>query len=250
MTMPPPPGMPTPKKEETLGDITPPKIIKELTADEEGKLTDAEYSFILETTLRTKNREEPKVLAFIDAFIRTRSVNDAAAEIGVAKSVAYSWRNQRDIALAIQRLTDKSMIKYGFDASEVIERTKEVMDFDPIELTNADGTFKTKMSEIDPAARRVIKKFEAKNLWKEVEDVNGVKTTVWAGELIKVEFYDKLKAAEMVGKEKNLFKNTSVVEHTVSANMADILLSASRRGAAASEQTVKRLRDVNGEVVE
>lgn len=215
MSMPLPPGaLPVPQKD--------------------GSLTENESTFILDSTLKSKHRSDPTVLAFIDEFVRTKNIAQASDHAGVKYSLGYMYRHRADIAACIQKIIDKSVIKYGFDASEIMERTKEIVDFDPIQLQNADGTFKDNLHDIDPAARRNIKKFKAKNIWSEDEDLNGMKRKIIIGKLIEVEFYDKLKAVELVGKEKEMFKTTTKVEHTVTKDMASLLLASAERGQQAS----------------
>lgn len=208
-------------KPDTLGNVVEVK---------DGSLTDNEYDFILETTLKSKHREDPSVLMFIESFVRCKNIQQASAEAGIARSLGAQYRYRKDIALAIQKLIDKSIIKYGFDASELIERTKEMVDFDPIMLQNPDGTFKSNLYDVSPEARRSLKKLKVKNVWG--EDLNGHK--IITGEVIEYEFYDKQKAIEMVGREKDLFKTTTKVEHTISNDMASILLESAKRGAQAS----------------
>ncbi len=229
------------QRESTLGNEQP-KI------KNSGELTHDEQSFILDTTLKAKHRSEASILSFIDSFIRCKNIAQASSEAGIHASLGYRYRHTKDIALAIQKLIDRSAIKYGFDASEIIERTKEMVDFDPISVQNPDGTFKSNFHDIPPEARRNIKKLKARNLWGETEDMNGVKSKIIIGEIIEYEFYDKLKAIDLVGKEKDLFKTTTKVEHTVSADMASILLEATKRGAQAS-LAFKQVREIEGEVV-
>lgn len=213
-----------------------------MTPTNSGELTENEYEFILDSTLNPKKRNDKTILGFIESFVRCHNIRQACEENGLAYSRGYSLRNQVDVASAIQKITDKSAVKYGFDASEIMERTKELVDFDPIMLQNPDGTFKSNLHDIPPEARRALKKMKVKNLWTKEKDMNGMDQKIMVGELIEFEFYDKLKASEMVGKEKKLFKNTTVVEHDVSKNMKDILLeSASRAG-----QRVIEVKD-NGE---
>lgn len=211
-------------KPDTLGNVV---VTKE---EKDGSLTDNEYDFILETTLKSKHREDPSILMFIESFVRCKNIQQASAEAGIARSLGAQYRYRKDIALAIQKLIDKSIIKYGFDASELIERTKEMVDFDPIMLQNPDGTFKSNLYDVSPEARRSLKKLKVKNVWG--EDLNGHK--IITGEVIEYEFYDKQKAIEMVGREKDLFKTTTKVEHTISNDMASILLESAKRGAQAS----------------
>ena len=197
-----------------------------------GELNEDETSHILNVTLKERHREDPDVLAFIDSFIRCRDIRQASVESGMAPSVGRKLRYRRDIALAIQKLTDRSAVKHGIDGSEIFERVKEVVEFDPILLMNPDGTFKSNLHDIPPEARRVLKKMKVKNLWGETEDINGMKSKIVIGEVIEYEFYDKLKSAELIGKEKQMFKNTTVHEHTVTKDMAEVLLASKKRAEA------------------
>ena len=197
--------------------------------DESGELTENEYGVILDKTLSKKNRKDGSVIAFIDCFIRSKSISQASAECGIHQSVGYSYRHRKDIANAIQKLIDKSNVKYGFDATEIMERAKEIVDFDPISMQNSDGTYKSNMHDIEPEARRSIKKLKVKNVYSQVEDLNGIKTKVITGEIIEYEFYDKLKSIELVGKEKEMFKNTTRIEHDVTKNMQSVLLASTER---------------------
>ena len=199
--------------------------------DEEksGELTEHESSYILNTSLKPKHRNDPVIIGFIDSFVACKSISQASAEAGVKTSIGYGIRHRKDVALAIQRLIDKSAVKYGFDQSEIFERVKEVVEFDPIEVQNADGTFKSNMHDIAPEARRNIKKLKVKNIYNQIEDINGMKSKIIVGEVIEYEFYDKLKAAELTGREKEMFKNTTKVEHSVTKDMAAILLESTKR---------------------
>ncbi len=63
-------------------------------------------------------------------------------------------------------------------------------------------------------------------------------STVKTGEIISYEFYDKMKATELLGREKELFKETKKVEHDVTRNMASVLLESKRRGDEAHAQVI------------
>lgn len=194
-----------------------------------GELDDDEVGFILDGCLKDKHRKDPSVIAFIDAFVRCKSIDQASAECGIHRRLGYKYRHRQDIANAIQKLTDKSAIKYGMDTSEIFERAKEIVEFDPLELQNPDGTYKSNLHDIPAPVRRCLKKLKVKNLYKNSEDINGIKTKIIVGEMIEYEFYDKMKGIELVGREKEMFKNTTKVEHTVSKNMASILLESAKR---------------------
>lgn len=227
--------MPTPSKLPT------PSPVKD---EQSGVLTENETDFILESCLKPKSRKDATTLAFIESFVRCKSISQAAEELGIHYSIAYNIRHRSDVSNCIQKIIDKSVHKYGFDASEIVERTKEIVDFDPISMQNPDGTFKSNLADIDPAARRNLKKLKVKNIWAETEDRNGIKSKIIVGEVIEYEFYDKLKAIELTGKEKELFKNTTRIEHDVTKNMSDVLLASAKRGAEASAQVTYKKPDV------
>ncbi len=188
------------------------------------RLTDNETEGILRDCLRPDQMDDEKVIRFILSYLECRNAAQAAREAGTPGKGAY-LRGRPEIHTAIEKLTAKAVLKFGYDATEVIERVKEIAALDPIEFENPDGSFKTHMSQIDPASRRAIKKFRAKNLYG--KDANNMNVVI--GQLIEVELWDKLKASELLGREKSIFKETKKVEHDVTTNMASLLLDSQRR---------------------
>jgi len=205
------------------------------TPKESGELNDNESNFIMTDCLKKEHLNDPKVIEFIDNFIRCKSIPQASAECGVHSTLGYKWRHRKDIANCISKLIAKSAVKHGFDASELLERTREIVDVDPIHIQNRDGSFKSNLHDMPPDVRRSLKKLKVKNLWGESEDMNGIKKKIVIGELIEYEFYDKIKAVELVGREKQMFKTTTKVEHSVTKDMKEILLASSRR----AEKTIE-----------
>lgn len=203
---------------------------------EDGKLTLNESSFILDACLKRKHRTDPTIIQFIDSFIRCKNIPQASAECGIKRSLGYSYRHRKDISNAIQKLIDKSTIKHGFDSSEILERAKEIVDFDPIDIQNPDGSYKSNLHDIPAEARRSIKKLKVKNIYNTEKDINGMVNPIIIGEVIEYEFYDKLKGIELVGKEKEMFKTTTKVQHDVTTNMATVLLESAKRADRAIEQ--------------
>ena len=219
-------GIPLPPKPQAAPPV--------ITDERSGELTENEFGFILDECLKPKHRKDPSVLAFIDSFIRCKNIAQASAECGISASLGYQYRHRMDIANVIQKLVDRSAIKYGFDASEIMERTKEMVDFDPIAMQNPDGSFKSCFYEMTPEARRNVKKLKVHNLYSQDKDINGMSKKIIVGKVIEYEFYDKLKAIELVGKEKEMFKSTTRVEHAITKDMASILLESASRGQQAA----------------
>ena len=181
--------------------------------------------FILMQTLIPQHRDDPNVIKFIKSYLECRSVSQAADEANITRRAGKNLKARPDINEAILKITDKAVLKHGYDAGEVIERVKEIMDVDPVDLQNKDGSFKETFAEMSPEARRGIKKFKAKNLYD--LDPNGMKIVV--GKLIEVEFWDKMKAVELLGREKNIFKETKVHQHDLTQNMSSVLLESRQR---------------------
>lgn len=199
-----------------------------------GALSENEVTIILKTSLLPEHHRDQKVINFIAHYMRCRNTVQAGREAGLVGNEGYHLRNRPDVHEAITRLTEKSVMKYGFDATEVIERVKEISGLDPIEFENADGTFKTSLRDIPPESRRAIKKFKCKNTYG--TDLNGM--PVVTGQLIEVEMHDKLKSLELLGREKDIFKQTTTVQHDVTKNMAQVLLDSSRRADDHARQMI------------
>lgn len=217
--MPLPPGCKPPSPEESY---VPPK-----------GLNHEEVLFICKSHLKPSQLTDPKMLAFICSYMENRNPAQAAREAGL-KNGGY-WRSRPEIHGAIEALTAKSVMKFGYDAEEVVERVKEIAGIDPVFLENPDGSYKTHLSQVPPEVRRAIKKFKVKNMWG--EDANGMKVVV--GQLIEVEMWDKLKSLELLGREKNILKETKKIEHDVTANMASVLLASKERAELRSREVME-----------
>lgn len=188
---------------------------------------DEETLYILKQYLRKDQMDEPKLLRFILSYLGCRNVAQAAREADAPGRGSY-WRGRPEVHAAIEALTAKMVMKYGYDAGEVIERVKEIASIDPVAFENPDGSYKTHLSQVDPEVRRAIKKFTVKNMYG--EDANGMKMVI--GQLVSVELWDKLKSLELLGREKNIMKETKRVEHDVTTNMKDLLLESRSRAEA------------------
>lgn len=210
------------------------------TEDYDPRLNDEETMTILKEYLLPVHFKDPRVIKFILLYITSRNADESAREAGFGNKSGGYWRSRPEIHAAIEALTAKAVMKYGYDAMEVMERVKDIAFVDPIEFQNPDGTFKTHLSEISPRARAAIKKFRAKNLFG--VDANGMQIVI--GQLIDVELNDKLKGLEHLGTEKNILKKTTVVQHDVTSNMSSFLLDSGRR---ADERKQLMAREVGSE---
>lgn len=219
---------PKPPVRGSVPHVEPPSI-----PEGETSLTVDNIGTILNANLLPQHREDPTVLKFINAYLTTRDLGDAAMAAGIDKRSARTLRDRKDIHKAIVAVTDAALLKYGLDPNEIVEKVKSVAFFDPIDLVNKDGTFKTNLHDMSPDARRAIKSIKIKTLYK--NDMNGMK--VKSGHVAELTFWDKMKALEFLGREKSLFKETVKQEFDVTDNMKEVLLGSRDR----SEERLKRL---------
>lgn len=192
-----------------------------------------QFNTILSKHLNPERLNDPKIAEFIMQFTINKSVKGAAKESGLSFADGKYLYNQPDIYNAITEIMKSEVIKYGYSAAEVVERTKEIAFADPLDCMNPDGTYKKSLADIPIETRNAIKRLRFKNTYK--EDSNGMMQ--YSGEIIDVEFWDKPKALELVAREKDTFKKTTVVEHDISKNARNYLLASARLG----EKAVKEL---------
>lgn len=196
----------------------------------DGKLTESESDMILKKCLISAHASDPNVLKFIAEFVRCEHTGEAARAAGLTTQQGQRLRMRPDIHECIRQLINKSLSKFGFDASEVVRRVFEMSDVDPIETHNSDGTIKA-LKDMDPAVRRCIVGFDVEETL--LKDINGMPVVdpatgkyVYSARMVKVKFADKLKANELLGREKGVFKETKIVQHDITNNMAQTLLGA------------------------
>ena len=230
-------GFPLPPKNNrvpsTAHDPSGPEEAKSIAPP--GLLGDDAVSAILRDHLRPEHQTDENVLKFIQNYMVCRSRTQAAKEAGLPARSGHYLLTRPDIHAAIKALTLASVTKYGFDASEVVERVKEIAFVDIAEFQNEDGSYKTSLAGLSPETRRAVKKFKVKNIYE--NDPNGMQVKV--GELIEVEMWDKMKSLELLGREEDLFKETKKVQHDVTNNMAAVLLDSSKR----ADERIARLTE-------
>lgn len=200
------------------------------------------YDQVIRSTLKPEHATDPFILRFISNYSVCKDVKQAARDAGLTAIDGRRLISYPDIYECVQRIATMNARKYGYDAEEVVAKVKEIIEFDPIDLFDPDtNSFYEDLNQIPPETRRVIKKLNVMNIYE--KDPNGMVTGV-KGKILKFEFWDKLKAAEMLGQEKEVFKKQVKVEHDVGKNMKDTLLG---RIKDAEERKLLAAKDVTGE---
>jgi hypothetical protein len=193
-----------------------------------------DVSYILDSYLHKKHRQDPTVLTFLNSYVVCRDVRQASADAGITSRSGHALRNRKDIAKAIVKITDIAVYKSGIDPEAIVKRVLEVVEIDLAEFQNEDGSYKNSLTDIPPEIRRAIKKIKLKNTFD--KDANGM--SVITGEIIEIEVYDKLKGVELLGREVGKFKETKVLEHGVTKDMGALLLGSRQRADAAIEGAI------------
>ena len=185
-------------------------------------------SQIMREVLKPKHATDPLVIKFIGNYVTCRDVKEAASLTGLTNADGRHLFNQPDIYKCIQQITEKAVVKFGFDAEQVVERVKELAFVDIADLFDGQGRIIENIHDMDPAVRRAIKKFKYKSYFE--DDVNGVPQ--YRGRIYEVELWDKPRSLELLGREKDTFKKTNVIQHDVSKNAAEFLLGSLQRAEA------------------
>lgn len=204
-----------------INNIPPPPV----TVKDKALVSEEEFDLLLDKYLDTRHRNDPRTLRFIDEFLRSRSISQAAAYAGISETAGKSLRTKKCVADAITAITNKMNLKYGYEAEEVVERAREIMDANLADLQRDNGEFISNLKELTPSMQRAIKKIKVKNEYE--LDPNGMPMYVKAT-VIEYELWDKMKSLDLLGAEKNVFKKTTVVQHDVTQNMAETLLHSAR----------------------
>ncbi|HQZ60015.1 MAG TPA: terminase small subunit, partial [Acinetobacter sp.] len=199
-----------------------------------------EFYKALRENLTPEHANDPKIAEFIARYLICRNAAQAAVECGLSRADGRYLYGQLDIYTVIEKLTKDAIVKHGYDASEIVERTKEIAFFDPVDLCKPDGSFIENINDVPPEARRAIKKLVAKNYFE--DDVNGI--PVYKGKVLTYEFWDKPKTLELLAREKDTFKKTTVVEHDVSKNARNFLLASVELANNQITHTPKEVIDV------
>lgn len=175
---------------------------------------------IIQTTLLPEHALDSVIIKFIYAYLETRHSADASKAVGISRYSGNRILAKQDIQECIRNINTSLARTHSFDAGEVLERANEIAQVNPQDVLNGDGTVKD-FQLLTPAVARTIKKMKVEEVW--TNDENGV--SVKTGRVVHIEFWDKLKATELLGKFEGVFKDTVKHEIGMDGNLAAVLLA-------------------------
>ena len=147
-----------------------------------------------------------KQLDFCSAYMRLGKVAPAMAEAGYSKNSAdkngHRLLRQPAVAAMLRHLVDKRFEEEAMSENEIIARMARIARFDPRQLANEDGTFKS-LDELDEATAAGIRGFETDLiLGREGQDENGQGAVAIATR--KYKFADPLPALRTLAQVKGM----------------------------------------------
>lgn len=191
---------------------------------------------ILSETLLPEHSIDPTIWKFILAYLETRHVGDAAKAVRLTPAQGRRILLKTDVQLALKEIAATQARTSTFDLQELLERANEIAQVDLNDIFTPEGAIRP-TNEIPAGALRTVKKMVVEEIYE--KDENGV-VIGSSGRIVKIEFWDRLKAVEMLGKHEGGFKDTVVHEHTVSKSLADVLLAGAEKRALELENRSKR----------
>ncbi len=164
---------------DTLEIKTPTILEQEITISSHNSI----YDQVISSTLKPEHATDPNILRFISNYAISKDVKQAAKEAGLSAIDGRRLISYPDIYDCVSKIANMNARKYGYDAEEVVQKVKEVLEFDPVDLFNpATGGYYEDLNDIPPETRRVIKKLNVMNVYE--KDPNGVITGI-SGKILK-----------------------------------------------------------------
>jgi len=169
----------------------------------------------------------PKQQAFVDQYLMDLNGRQAAIRAGYAprnagKQASTLFRNPR-VAEAIARAMEKRSELTHVDATLVLVRLLDMLDADPAQILNDDGTLKP-ITRWPVTWRRMLSGFEIAELWE-----GRGRDRERVGVLKKIKLIDRLKVIELLGKHIDVGAFKEMIEHTGKLDLATAVREARER---------------------
>ena len=205
----------------------------------EDKNTPLTINQIINIMLDPEHRIDPKIIKFIHSYIECRHIKEAEKVAGLSSGQGKRILNKSDVQATMLKINETLGKEASFDSRELLERANEVAQFDIIDVFMDDGRVKD-VKDMPAAARRVVKKLVVREVWE--KDINGV--DVFSGYIKTIEFWDKIRSLEMIGKYDGVFREKVEHSHDVTGNLAALLLQSEKRALTSiTTETIKMTKD-------
>lgn len=169
----------------------------------------------------------PKQKRFCEEYIVDFNATQAAIRAGysenTARNIAGNLLTKINIQEYVKSLSNKQQQRTEITADRVIEEIAKVAFCDIKNLYNEDGRLK-EPQELEDHVSATVSSFKNRREYQgKDEDGNAEYATI-----DEYKTYDKLKALELLGKRFAIFTDKQEVTHTISEEMQQALLKASK----------------------
>ena len=194
---------------------------------------------IINIMLNPEHRIDPKIIKFIHSYIECRHIKEAEKVAGLSSGQGKRILNKPDVQACMLKINEELGSEASFDSRELLERANEVAQFDIIDVFLDDGRVKD-VKDIPAAARRVVKKIVVREVYE--KDENGI--DVFSGYIKTIEFWDKIRSLELIGKYDGVFREKVEHSHDIGNNLASLLLNSEKRALShTATETIKMTKD-------
>jgi phage terminase small subunit len=177
---------------------------------------------------RAPEQLNAKQAAFVLAYLKTGNGKRSAITAGYsprsAESIASDLLRNPKVAAALGAKVAKVTAEAESTASEVVTELRRVGMVDPADLVDPSTRCVLQLHEMPEAARRAIASFEV----EELLDAEGKPR----GRLVKVKFWNKVQANEVLAKKHGLLVDKHEVELGERTLAAVLAAARARKGAA------------------
>lgn len=206
---------------------------------EENKNKPLSINQIINIMLDPEHRIDPKIVKFIHSYVECRHIKEAEKVAGLSSGQGKRILNKSDVQACMLKINETLGKEASFDSRELLERANEVAQFDIIDVFLDDGRVKD-VKDIPPAARRAVKKIVVREVYE--KDMNGM--DVFSGYIKTIEFWDKIRSLELIGKYDGVFREKVEHSHDVTGNLASLLLNSEKRALThQATETIKMTKD-------
>lgn len=171
----------------------------------------------------------PKQQAFVREYLVSLNATQAAVAAGYSVATAKQQGSRLlthvDVKAALSAGTARVVAKLEVKAENVLSELLTFAHADPLNAFCADGTLK-KLEDMAPEMRKAIKSLKFTELW---EGASGEKFV--AGRIVDIQFWDKPKGLELLGKHLKLFTEKIEVEGKLTLEQLVEQAAAKRSGA-------------------
>lgn len=180
---------------------------------------------------------------FCHEYLKDLNGTQAAIRAGYSRDSApqtaseiLSYPHVRD---RVQQLMNERAKKTGVKKDTILRRLDAIGGLDPAILYDEEGRFRS-IHDLPIEVRRGIKKIKTREEWSGVG-----RDKVQSGEIIEIEFWDKIKANELLGRHLKMFNET--VKHELGESLEALIAKSNEPPRDVTPKQIESSGGTDGE---